>query len=69
MGMFCGLCQSVRQCSTNNNNAKLWDIGVRGTLFKLLAELSRTSQVRVQVGTALSLPFELQRGLRQGCPL
>ena len=49
--------------------AKLWDIGVRGRLYRFIRELYRTSEVCVEVGRARSAAFPLKRGLRQGCPM
>ena len=49
--------------------AKLWDIGVRGRLYRFIRELYRTSEVCVEVGLARSAAFPLKRGLRQGCPM
>ena len=49
--------------------AKLWDIGVRGRLYRFIRELYQTSEVCVEVGRARSAAFPLKRGLRQGCPM
>jgi exonuclease III len=53
--------------------AKLRRFGIRGKCYKFLVELYRRSTIRVRVGSGPSASFteafDLERGLRQGCPL
>jgi hypothetical protein len=53
--------------------AKLRRFGIRGKCYKFLVELYRRSTIRVRVGHGASASFtdafDLERGLRQGCPL
>jgi len=53
--------------------AKLRRFGIRGRCYKFLVELYRRSTIRVRVGSgpsaAFTEAFDLERGLRQGCPL
>jgi hypothetical protein len=48
---------------------KLCRFGIRGKCYRFLVELYRHSIIRVQVGHGAAAAFDLERGLRQGCPL
>jgi exonuclease III len=48
---------------------KLWCIGIRGRAFNFVKALYSSSEVVVRVGSTVSEPFSLRRGLRQGCPM
>ena len=48
---------------------KLWCIGIRGKTLAFIRSLYQNSDASTRVGTALSEPFPLRRGLRQGCPM
>jgi hypothetical protein len=53
--------------------AKLRRFGIRGKCYRFVVELYRRSTIRVRVGSGASASFtdsfDLDRGLRQGCPL
>jgi len=50
--------------------AKLQTLGVTGRFLDFVRNLYRTSKVQVRLGNgSLSDPFDLERGLRQGCPM
>jgi exonuclease III len=48
---------------------KLWCIGVRGRTLAFIKSLYHKSEVSVRVGSTMSEPFLLNKGLRQGCPM
>ena len=48
---------------------KLRCIGIKGRALAFIQSLYSTSEVVVRVGSHLSEPFPLKRGLRQGCPM
>jgi hypothetical protein len=48
---------------------KLKLTGVSGTMLQFIMALYAQSQVAVRTGDEVSEPFELMRGVRQGCPM
>ena len=48
---------------------KLYKRGIRGATIDFLRRLYRASKGAVKIGDILSQPFEMVRGVRQGCPL
>jgi len=48
---------------------KLECIGIRGKALKFISSLYEDSRARVRVGRQMSRSFQLERGVRQGCPM
>ena len=48
---------------------RLWTIGVRGKMWRVIKQLYSDVESRVKTGNGLTEWFKLHCGLRQGCPL
>ncbi|MFN9115920.1 MAG: RNA-directed DNA polymerase [Bacteroidota bacterium] len=48
---------------------KVWEVGIRGRMWGILKTMYRRVMGKVRVGKELSASFELDVGLKQGCPL
>ena len=49
--------------------ARLWNIGIKGKFWRFLRVLYQDTQSSVRIGVAITDPFTLRQGVKQGCAL
>jgi hypothetical protein len=72
-GLFIDLKKAYDMVPQEAVFAKMRRMGIRGRCYEFIVALYRRSTIRVRLGhgtgAAYTEPFDLKRGLRQGCPL
>ena len=45
---------------------RLWDIGVKGKMWRVLRDMYRDSKCKIRVGGGLTKEFAVEKGVKQG---